>query len=599
MSLGSADIARTLKALQENLIVRDQPTDTFDIWKYIRSLKIINKQGQLVNLLLNEGQEEILDKIVTAEKEGRPPRFIIEKSRRVGVSTLINAYIFSKTHHLPYHYSTIVAHDVETAIYLFGMSKIFLAHIPDPKPTRYETKRDITFAPPHYSSLRVGTAGNQKLFSSMLIHYCLFSEFAKWDKPSDPYVAASQCVPPIPDSLMAIESTAFGAQNMFHIMWEESCRGENDFEPVFLEWRNHKEYFMPLAPKEKLVLSPEEAKYQRDYDLTDEQLKWVIWTKANQCRNDWDEFNQEYPITADVAFKSTGTAYFNKDILQSRRMDLVNSRGRVRIPPTRGNLIVEPQVEVEADPEGFIEQSKPVFSSSPAIITLEEDNIGFTEIWEMPTAKSQYVIGADVSEGVRQDYSVAQVIKLPSKLGQTPIQVAKFRSCVHNATDFGVELFMLGLLYNEALICVERNGPGMTALAVLEHGLPRNWRGGDYAWTDGGYPLIYYEQSINERTPRQSGRMGFFTTSSTKPWLLQQLKSAIADDALTLHSVNTIDECMGFVQDAEKRKYEQTRQDPVTKKYTDDEVMSLALAVAMVNYTYNTLFFRDVKSSDF
>ncbi len=60
--------------------------------KFIQKLKIINKDGKLVTLKLNNEQMKIIEAL---EKGGD---VLVGKARQIGSSTIISAYIFWKTY---------------------------------------------------------------------------------------------------------------------------------------------------------------------------------------------------------------------------------------------------------------------------------------------------------------------------------------------------------------------------------------------------------------------------------------------------------------------------------------------------------------------
>ena len=70
------------------------------VWFCEEFFKVLNRPetsgsgriSQQVNLHLNPVQKDIVKRIQEAEASGRPGRFIILKARRMGVSTVVQAY---------------------------------------------------------------------------------------------------------------------------------------------------------------------------------------------------------------------------------------------------------------------------------------------------------------------------------------------------------------------------------------------------------------------------------------------------------------------------------------------------------------------------
>ena len=57
-------------------------------------LKIIDKKGKTVSLILNEPQRRLYDTVKEQWNAGKPVRIIILKARQMGFSTLTGAIIF-------------------------------------------------------------------------------------------------------------------------------------------------------------------------------------------------------------------------------------------------------------------------------------------------------------------------------------------------------------------------------------------------------------------------------------------------------------------------------------------------------------------------
>ncbi|MHB8205122.1 MAG: hypothetical protein ACYDHG_15640, partial [Desulfomonilaceae bacterium] len=66
-----------------------------NLQSFIEKLKIIDKQGELVSLIMNRSQEMVFEKIIEAREKQAPARFICLKARQLGISTLIAAIIFA------------------------------------------------------------------------------------------------------------------------------------------------------------------------------------------------------------------------------------------------------------------------------------------------------------------------------------------------------------------------------------------------------------------------------------------------------------------------------------------------------------------------
>ena len=92
-----------LERLSERLqgIVPRPGDDLFHIQRFIENLKIINKRGELVSLIMNRSQESVFHRLMECREKRVPARFICCKSRQLGISTLIEAFIFALITHYP------------------------------------------------------------------------------------------------------------------------------------------------------------------------------------------------------------------------------------------------------------------------------------------------------------------------------------------------------------------------------------------------------------------------------------------------------------------------------------------------------------------
>jgi hypothetical protein len=97
---------------------------------------------------------------------------------------------------------------------------------------------------------------------------------------------------------------------------------------------------------------------------------------------------------------------------------------------------------------------------------------GILEVWRFPYNRlndydnipwiNRYTIGTDISEGLRQDYSVAYVFD--RLLGEF---VARMRSNTIDSYSWGEQLLLLSQFYDNALIVPERNGAGISVCKFL------------------------------------------------------------------------------------------------------------------------------------
>ena len=97
----------------------------------------------------------------------------------------------------------------------------------------------------------------------------------------------------------------------------------------------------------------------------------------------------------------------------------------------------------------------------------------------------------------------------------------------------GEILYALGMEYNEALVIVENNSHGILTCTRL---------GKDMA-----YPSFYTEVQVDKITDRETVKLGFTTTSKTKPLIIDQLRASMREGELELNDKTTLREMLTSV----------------------------------------------------
>ena len=152
-------------------------------------------------------------------------------------------------------------------------------------------------------------------------------------------------------------------------------------------------------------------------------------------------------------------------------------------------------------------------------------------IYYPPRPDRQYVLGADVAEGVTGgDYSVLTIFDRAS--GE---EVAFWRGYLA-PERFGAFIGKCGKLYNTALAVVEVNNHGLTTITALKNNM---------------YPQIYFRPIIKMDIMGQkfSDRMGWKTTKMNRPLMIDDLRETLAEGSIKIHTEKTIDEMLTFVFD--------------------------------------------------
>ncbi len=490
------------------------------------ALPVREKSGKLIDYVLQPAQIRLNQAIDDAKRLKRPIRIIFLKARQVMVSTGTAAHIYQRTAFSPGgHHALIVAHQKDAVANIFSYYETFHDHyrgfrgaMPNPEKRPTQGGRGSRLAFVGDSWIDVATANNIKAGRSFTLRSLHLSEFGFYRDAATLMTGLMQAIPKDPDTMVVVESTANGVGNDFHKLWElaNDPARESDWVALFFAWYEHPEYRLELrVPPEQFEssLNKEEAELMKRYTLTLEQMHWRRWTINTTCQGDIERFRQEYPSYAEEAFRASGRPRFSFADLE--RMPII-----------------------EGAPVGSLRELQ---LGPNKVIQLDTRERGETTIYQRPINHHLYTVGADTAEGIDAaaaggtsdpDYSSGCVFDIDS--GE---QVAKLRARMEPA-EFGRQLVTLGKFYNWAFLVIESNGPG---LATIEEVLRLE------------YPphLLYHRQGSPEDLTKTRGgglqRVGWRTTTVTRPQLIHKLDRAIREMAIWIHDPHTIQECRTFV----------------------------------------------------
>lgn len=495
------------------------------IEKYI---KIRDKSGKIINLQFNEPQQRLYDIIKEQKLKNKPVRIVILKARQLGFSTIAESILFKETT-TKFNVNTgIITHQDEATKNLFNMSKLMYECLPqEMKPAKKASNaQELIFDNDKgtglKSKIRCMTAGSQGVGRSYTYDNLHVSELAFWPgNKKTTMTGLLQAVPNLPSTIIIIESTANGFE-YFKEIWDGAVAGENDFIPLFVGWNELKDYQMPYTGFE---LTSEEIQLQRDYNLSLEQLTWRRWCIRNNCSNDIEQFKQEYPITPEEAFISTGACYFNKEIIMGRINKIKN------IKPLR---------------KGYFSYS--INGNKISDIEFIDDDKGYIDIYEEPKEGHPYVLGGDTA-GDGSDYFTGLVID-----NSNSKQIVKLRHNKIDEDEYSRQIYCLGTYYNNALVGLENNYSTYPTKKLKEY----------------DYPKMYIRE-VEDNIPEViQDKYGFLTTKATRPIILAMLKEIFRDNINYINDLDVLYEGLVFI------KNEKGRPEAEQGKH-DDLIMGLAI----------------------
>jgi hypothetical protein len=566
--------------------------------QFVEGLQIITKSEGRKSLLFNPAQEQLHHWYLGKREAKVKARGISTKSRREGVSTYWMAIGFACMILRPDFFCFLASHENPSRKFIFDMARTFWRHSSQEWKVRRrlitDTSWEMKCDAPHNSSMTSATANNAALGSGQLIHHLHMSELAKWKNPpaNDAYTSVLQCVPNHWDTLVFIESTAWGAHNLFHQLWLEAKAQRNDYEALFLSWKDFPEYFFYFigdkdVPEnatvvEKPTFTKEELEFQEKWSVCDRQMAWASDVRRNQCHNSWDEFNQEYPIHDSLAFKFSGHRWFDADGIE--KIAALNypkcKQFRTKDPLCKrcslwGNFDSLSWISIVKCPHS---QFHPIAtgnlvwdSKDKPVVKWKDDPNGLIEIWRWPEKGRRYVGFEDVAQGVGADWTVEPICRLPEIEDEFPHmeQVAKLRSNRITSTQAGEMGVRLAIFYNRAFLGIESNDQGNTTCQVAERGL-------GVPQLTGGYSNLYYDIRVDGKEKKQTKHIGWRTGPASKQLMLGDAKEVIRKVEMWIHSVDTLLELEGFCWDPARQDWVQSYMNEKTRLAHDDEVIALA-----------------------
>jgi len=270
----------------------------------------------------------------------------------------------------------------------------------------------------------IGTAGARKFGRGDTITDLHCSEVAFWPDPKTLTAGLFQAVPR--GGEIAMESTGNGVGNFYHKMCTRSAEGKSKWRLHFLSWLDFKEYDLDISQEEELYILNSldeeigEVELVKDYGVTAGQLLFRR-EKLEELDYDIRLFQQEYPMTLDECFQSTGYSLFN----------------RINYRPSKDWTRV--------------------------------DQFLYVMIEDFKKHSSRYAVGVDVGGGVKKDRSVVEIIDL-IKWEQVGEWVAD-----NIAPDvLADKVKEIAEHWNNAYVTVESNNYGSTTLLALKKIYPMN-----------------------------------------------------------------------------------------------------------------------------
>lgn len=505
---------------------------------------VVDKNKKTVPFFLNDVQEDFIQQY---EKYGRGTPYYILKGRQQGFTTLITAIQLSYAIVSKNFSGFTLANSSDNTTSIFNdKARMVYSRLPDIlKPSEKFNSRNELFFDKLNSSWRIATATKEVGRSKTLnfIHYSevAFFEVSLADLQSSIGETATE------DCFSIYETTANGFNEAKDLWDKGSCIN------LFYGWWRTKEYvstdYEYLEKNKDDKWLQERLELLKDKGLSKEQITW--YAKKYDGYIDKSKIRQEYPISPDEAFISSGDCIFDKD-------KVANQLERVRDlqPLKTGYFRYDKSIELIKNNQGDVVAE---YIALRDIQWVDDDMNGYIRIYEEPqikmlediiTHQAPYVIGGDTS-GLGLDYYTAKVINNITR---------KSAATLHKQTMdddiYAEQLYCLGMYYNEALIGIETNY-SIQPTNILAKKLR--------------YRNLYIRERYDSITRKVVEAYGFETTSITRPAILSDLQVIVRDSIEIEEDVATLKEMLTFIKNDKGRAEAQIGAH-------DDLIMALAIA---------------------
>ena len=424
-----------------------------------------------------------------AIKQGKKAKFLLLKSRKLGMTTWEQALSYRMITTQPNTTCLTLAHTHEDTKKIFRMVNTMANHDMQ-KPKDMNITKSSVEVPSMNSIFTVGTAGSKALGRGSDINRVHGSEVSRWEGGVD---LIEDLVAGLTEAArygeVMFETTANGAQGYFYIQYEEAMREplNSSWTPLFYPWfadpvnciidytdDERDEYFDTITDDEKRIVEL--------YSLSIGQMLW----RRMKMKDLKKLFPQEYPENWNEAFLVRGISFFDLGMLTE-----------------------------------FIKNKKTPLNNRESVL-----------VWKEPEEGKEYCAGADPSEGnAESDYCFMGILEKVSG-EQVACLSGKWRPEV-----FARKCIDLCKHYNNAIFACEINNHGHSVMNTVINTLK--------------YTHLYLRLRVLEKTKYGGVKTekvpGWLTNAATRPILLDELNEAMEEGFMLVNDDIFIEECKTFV----------------------------------------------------
>lgn len=446
---------------------------------------------------------------------------IILKARQLGFTTFICIFLLDYALFNQNKQIGIIAHTQGDAGVIFKKVKIAWDNFPQilkdtlKFSTLGDSRAEYEFS--NGSVMRISTSLRSGTYQAVLI-----TEFGKlcsrFPEKADEIITGT--LPAVPaKGLVFIESTAEGEEGHYYDMVQDSMESKRMHRALTV--KDYKFFFFPWFENPSNVVFG-------DVDIPLEMTEY------------FDKLERMLEITLS---KEQRNWYYLESKLQKFKMKQEHPSTPDEAFLTSGNKLFEGAV---------VDFQKETYMREPIEV------IGDYMIYKRYVKGHLYGLGADVSQGVRRDSSTIVVIDFTT--GEV---VMTYKSSTIDPVTFAHEIKKAALMYGGCIAAPEANNVGQTTCVQL------------YSI----YPNIYTQVREGTLESVATSKLGWLTTSLTKPKMMYELSEAVADGIIQIP-----DE--GILMEAKKFNKEDTLSVTVGEKTTRHFDLLTALAIAYQMKTY-------------
>lgn len=451
-------------------------------WEGIEKLdaRLADRVWRLNNLywVVNEAGDLIKFKLRPAQQhlmENLHYKNIILKARQLGFTTFICIFMLDYALFNRNKALGIVAHTKDDASVIFRKVKIAWDNFPEPLKSYFKLEALGDSATEYQftngSVMRVSTSLRSGTYQMVLI-----TEFGKICArfPEKAAEIVTGTLPAVPaQGVVFIESTAEGEEGHYYDFVQDAMEAKRLHRALTV--KDYKFFFFPWYQNPANNVAGEGVPISAEINEYLEKMQRLVKVKFTTSQRNW---------------------YYLTTKEQKGKMKQEHPSTPEEAFLTSGNKMFSGEM-VDVQREKYMRDP----------IAIEGDFL----IYKRFVTSHLYGLGADVSQGAKRDSSTIVVVDFT--IGEV---VLTYRSNEIDPVLFGHEIKKAALMYGGCIAAPEANNVGMTTCVTL----------------NAIYPHVYTQvrEGLLEVTP--SNKLGYLTTSATKPKYMYELAEAMGNDEL-------------------------------------------------------------------